>query len=740
MLRISACLFCVALTLISQIVAAESDVLRPDQRILFLGDSITHAGHYISQIETQLLLNSDGKIPELINLGLPSETVSGLSEPDHPFPRPDVHERLDRALTKLKPNIVVACYGMNDGIYYPFSEARFEKYQAAINKLIEKVHAADAKLILMTPPPFDPLPLRKQGKLLPDGQDKYAWFSIYENYDNVLKKYAEWIIEQKDRVEMVIDLHMPVSEYVAAKRQTDPDFTMSGDGVHLNEEGHQILANAILKAWDVPLSEIEDATLEKLVQQKQSLLHDAYLSEVGHKRPGMKDGLPIEDALARANELDKEISDRLVRVRPRLMSIGDPAHHHTYYAASDQPGELSLSVDFYLWIPPGVESVRGIIVHQHGCGDGASKGGATAAYDLHWQALATKWDCALLGSSYDGREGVDCRAWCDARRGSAHRFVQALNDFAQSTGHPELSQAPWCLWGHSGGGFWASLMQTLHPERIVAIWLQSGTAYTRWESGEIPPVKLSPEVYQVPVVACPGFKEKTHERFHVAWEGSLEMFNAYRTHGAPFIFAPDPRTSHECGDSRYLAIPFFDECLQLRLPADPASNSLKPINLESGYLANIDGTGLSEFHKYAGDKSAAVWLPSTSFASKWREFIETGAVSDDTPPPPPTDLQISETTSGENVLTWEATADFESGISSFEIKHDNELLATVPENPIGRFGRPLFQTMSYHDTPEQPLPRSVLTFPAVIRSGQKLTVATINSVGLSSQTTSITVP
>ncbi|MGB1706622.1 MAG: hypothetical protein ACPHF4_02225, partial [Rubripirellula sp.] len=42
------------------------------KRILFLGDSITHAGDYISLVETQLRLR--GYEGTLINLGLPSET------------------------------------------------------------------------------------------------------------------------------------------------------------------------------------------------------------------------------------------------------------------------------------------------------------------------------------------------------------------------------------------------------------------------------------------------------------------------------------------------------------------------------------------------------------------------------------------------------------------------------------------------------------------------------------------
>ena len=57
------------------------------ERILFLGDSITHSGRYIAWIETQLRLQGLKPRPELINIGLSSETCSGLSEPDHPFPR-----------------------------------------------------------------------------------------------------------------------------------------------------------------------------------------------------------------------------------------------------------------------------------------------------------------------------------------------------------------------------------------------------------------------------------------------------------------------------------------------------------------------------------------------------------------------------------------------------------------------------------------------------------------------------
>src|ERR1043166_6271819 len=69
------------------------------KRIVFLGDSITYSGEYVATVEAALLLQKPERDYEIVDLGLPSETVSGLSEPGHAggsFPRPNLHERLDR--------------------------------------------------------------------------------------------------------------------------------------------------------------------------------------------------------------------------------------------------------------------------------------------------------------------------------------------------------------------------------------------------------------------------------------------------------------------------------------------------------------------------------------------------------------------------------------------------------------------------------------------------------------------
>lgn len=93
-----------------------------------------------------------------------------------------------------------------------------------------------------------------------------------------------------------------------------------------------------------------------------------------------------------------------------IAPAADGPYFQLEYPGSDQPGELQFGVTYTIWIPPGAAKLRGVIVHQHGCGPGAARGGRSAAYDLHWQALARKWDMALLGPYYHQEvDEQDCR-------------------------------------------------------------------------------------------------------------------------------------------------------------------------------------------------------------------------------------------------------------------------------------------------------------------------------------------
>lgn len=288
--------------------ATSRHTLPSAKRILFLGDSITYSGQYIEFIEAALIEAHPERVYEIINCGLPSETVSGLSEPGHAggqFARPDLHERLDRVLAKMKPDLVVICYGMNDGIYMPLAEDRFAAFRNGMTKFHDKAVAAGATVIHLTPPVFDSQPIA--ARVDRSGSPG----KMFADYDLVLKAYADWLLAQRQAQGWrVLDVHSSMAAAIAAERSTNPKFTFAGDGIHPNDAGHRVMAQPLLDAWGLQPKGGEtngvSGEILKLVKAKQRLLKDAWLRETGHLRPGMAKGLPLAEAQEKAAEADRK--------------------------------------------------------------------------------------------------------------------------------------------------------------------------------------------------------------------------------------------------------------------------------------------------------------------------------------------------------------------------------------------------------------------------------------------------
>lgn len=287
----------------------ELSTVRQAHRIVMLGDSITYSGEYIDFIDTYLTMRFPGQHPEFLNLGLPSETVSGLSEEGHAggkFPRPVLEERLDRVLGKTKPDLVIACYGMNDGIYLPFSEERFQKFKDGIFELHRKVTAAGAKIIHATPAVFDEV---RGG---------------HPGYQNTLDRYSDWLLAQRAVGWEVMDLHGPTTRHLTEQRAKDSNYFLAEDGIHPGETGHWIMARSILlhlgaadvAGFDDPKAMLaghgDGQELLKLVREREQMMRDAWLTDTGYERPGLSPGLPIEDAIKKAAELDSQIHKLVV--------------------------------------------------------------------------------------------------------------------------------------------------------------------------------------------------------------------------------------------------------------------------------------------------------------------------------------------------------------------------------------------------------------------------------------------
>ncbi len=407
-------------------------------------------------------------------------------------------------------------------------------------------------------------------------------------------------------------------------------------------------------------------------------------------------------------------------------------YYRVRYEASHKPGELIFPVNYTIWIPPGVKTLRGVIVHQHGCGEGSCKSGLTGAYDLHWQALARKHESALLSPSYEQPEKADCQMWCDPRNGSGAAFQKCLADLGVKSGHLELAKVPWALWGPRGGGHWAGGMVMLYPDRVTAAWLRSGVPLLKAEPGHagIKPYTLPDAALKVPVMCNLGTKEGVTEKgkqFAGVWPANELSFNEVRGKGGLIGVAVDPLTSHECGNQRYLAIPWLDTCLIARLPAT-AGDPLQPMPTEKAWLAPILGGPAAPIAKYSGEPLKSAWLPNEAMAKAWMEYVKDTKVTDTTPPSEPTNVKVLG-----GKLTWEPEADVESGLASFVIERDGRFFANVPEQGKNSFGRPIFQNLQYSDTPPQPLvPMQFTDTKAVPGKKHSYRVIAVNTVGLKS--------
>lgn len=269
-----------------------------EPRILFLGDDITYQGGWVVEVESAIRAQKGYARISIVNMGLLSETVSGLSEPAHAggsFLRPNLRTRLSRILSQYKPTLVIAQYGMSDGIFLPLDEKRFKAFQEGITSLRNDCIKSGAKIILLTPSLYAP-------DKLPEVME----------YEKVLQTYSAWLVAQRKAGWQVIDVHSRLMfEYSKAKK-ADPKFIFASDDVHATEKGHSLIARAVWDGlapsmmWskDTPL--ISDTAKNRSLLKSMVVLRNAWLSEIGYNNPLVSPGLPLETAEKRSSEYLKE--------------------------------------------------------------------------------------------------------------------------------------------------------------------------------------------------------------------------------------------------------------------------------------------------------------------------------------------------------------------------------------------------------------------------------------------------
>jgi hypothetical protein len=266
-----------------------------------------------------------------------------------------------------------------------------------------------------------------------------------------------------------------------------------------------------------------------------------------------------------------------------------------------EPDE-GLDKDVRLAIPADLATVRGIFVHTN-----ANGGDTRERYRQPvFQAFAALHGLAFLGAHNFNSHPT-----------SVTVLQHALARFAADSGHRELLNAPFVVYGFSAGaGFANRLLNTL-PGRVVASASLSAAMRTAGE----------PEVCAVPVCQISGQQENVLNPY------LDEVMKLCRPRGARWSWLTVEGLGHAERDQWALALLFLDHCIKLRCPpdADPRQGpvALRPLDEAAGWLADMTTcrAGVTTIAPVGGLKTEpghSSWLPDQDLAFVYRAYASFG--------------------------------------------------------------------------------------------------------------------
>lgn len=241
----------------------EAEPFRANDRVAFIGDSITHGGSYRTLIQTFYATRYPERNVVCFNVGISGDNAQGgyqrASAQGDGIWESDVR--------MYRPTGATIMLGMNDvgGGHFTASESKEElesqnakqlgwythNYATLLDNL-EKLGIE--RITLIKSSPYD------QTMVNPEASENLLKFSIGKN-DAIVTLGREVIdVESAKRGYPVCDFNAPMLAINARQQETDPAFSIIGnDRVHPGDDGHMVMAYTFLKFQGVegPVAKME---------------------------------------------------------------------------------------------------------------------------------------------------------------------------------------------------------------------------------------------------------------------------------------------------------------------------------------------------------------------------------------------------------------------------------------------------------------------------------------------------
>ena len=202
-------------------------ILKKGDRVAIVGDSITEQAGYSKFIEVYLL----ACVPEL-DLTVYSFGWGGEKAPGFAI-------RMENDFVPWQPTLVTSCFGMNDGLYRPYTNQIGEAYEAGTRRIQTRCKALGARMIEGGPGAVDSETWKK---------DEPEADLYYNETLAQLSGIAGQLATENGFV--FANLHPLMMKVMQdAKAARGKDYPVCGnDGIHPGANGHLVMAYAFLKS------------------------------------------------------------------------------------------------------------------------------------------------------------------------------------------------------------------------------------------------------------------------------------------------------------------------------------------------------------------------------------------------------------------------------------------------------------------------------------------------------------
>ncbi len=237
----------------SRLNAGDAFEFQDGDRVVFIGSTLIEREQKYGYWEHALTLKNKDKNVMFRNLGWSGDTVFG--EARNIFdPSPKGYERLVELTKEIKPTVIVICYGHNESFDGPSGVAKFT---AGLEKLIDALAPTKARIVLMSPTPFE------KADVLPNPEPNNKNLALYRD---ALKATAA-----KRKLEFV-DLFERVLAW-SQGRPTPGPTKLTDNGIHLTPESYRFTAS-MLASFNTPdFGSRDEKLLTKIIDKNELFFH-----------------------------------------------------------------------------------------------------------------------------------------------------------------------------------------------------------------------------------------------------------------------------------------------------------------------------------------------------------------------------------------------------------------------------------------------------------------------------------